>query len=84
MSGLIWKGYLPSNDVRGAAELLNEYGWHLSWKVVEGRWHLWGGDQLLFVGATQAELEAFLYGMAISLVVLPDELLEEIKQLAEE
>ena len=84
MSTLVWQGYVPNNNWKGAVDFLNNLCWHLSWQEAERQWGLWGGDQLLFIGDTRADMEAFLCGMTISLAVLPDEMLEQIRQIASE
>lgn len=84
MATLIWQEYFPNENWQGAVDFLNSLSWNLSWREVEGQWRLWGGDQLLFKGENQAELESFLYGMAIGLAVLPDKVLEQVKQIARE
>lgn len=82
MGELSWNHYF--DDWQGAVDILNNLGWNLSWHEYEGRWHLWSGDQPFFVGDTKDEFEAFLCGMAISLAVLPDSIIEQIKQIASE
>lgn len=77
-------GYDYFDDWRGAVTLLNDLGWNLSWKKYEGKWYLYTGDQPLFVGETEGEFQAFLCGAAITLAVLPNSLLEEIRRLANE
>ena len=69
---------------QGTADTLNGLIWNLSWREHHDQWHLWTGDQKLFIGDTEHELQAFLCGMALSLAVLPDSLLEQIRQIASE
>lgn len=82
MATLTWSGYIPNNNWQGAMNYLNNFCWQLSLQEAEQEWRLWSGDQLLFKGDTQAELESFLCGMAMSLAVLPDDLLREIQEVA--
>ncbi len=82
MSELFWKYYF--DNWQGAVEILNDLGWNLSWKEHDGQWHLWAGDQRLFVGDTEGEFQSFLCGMAIGLAVLPDSILEQIRRIANE
>ncbi len=84
MATLIWSDYIPNNNLQGVLRFLNRFCWSLTCQKAEQEWHLWSGDQLLFKGESQAELESFLYGMAISLAVLPDNLLQQIQQIATE
>lgn len=84
MSTLIWQGYVPNDNWQGAVDFLNHLSWNLSWQEVEGEWRLRGGDQLLFKGENKAEMESFLCGMAISLAVLPDKVLKQVRQIASE
>jgi hypothetical protein len=82
MGELIGKDYF--DDWRQAIDLLNSLGWNLSWKEHESRWHLWTGDKPLFVGDTAGEFQSFVCGVAIGLAVLPDSILEQIRQIANE
>ncbi len=72
------------DDWQDAVVFLNDLGWNLSWKYLEDQWHLWSGDQKLFLSNSDNEIQAFICGMAIGLAVLPDFLLDKIKQIAEE
>lgn len=71
-------------DWQGAVRILNDLSWNLSWYEHAGRWHLWTGDKPIFVGDTEGEFQAFVCGMALSLAVLPESILEQIKQVAAE
>jgi len=82
MGEFLWTHYF--DDWQDAIDVLNNLAWNLSWQEHNGRWHLWSGDQKLFVGDTDAEFQAFLCGMAISFAVLPDSILEQIMQIANE
>jgi hypothetical protein len=71
-------------DWQAAVRILDSLAWNLSWKERNGRWRLWTGDQALFVGDTEGELQAFLCGMALGLAVLPESILDQIRQIASE
>jgi hypothetical protein len=82
MGRFLWVEYF--DDWQNAIDILNDLAWNLSWKEHNGRWHLWGGDQKIFVSDTEGEFQAFLCGMALSFAVLPDSILEQIRQIANE
>lgn len=82
MGRLFWKHHF--DDWQGAVEILNDLGWNLTWKEHDGQWWLWGGEPTIFVGDTEGEFQAFLWGMALGLAVLPDSILEQIRQIANE
>jgi len=79
---LLWKDHL--GDWRDAVSVLNDLAWNLSWREHDGRWYLRSGDQTLFVGETEGEFKAFVCGMALSLAVLPDSILDQIRRIAKE
>lgn len=72
------------NNWEGAVQFLDELAWNLSWYEKNNNWTLYGGDQPIAWFDRKEELEAFVLGMAIGLVVLPDEILNQIKKLIEE
>ena len=79
MGELFWTPHF--DDLQDAVAVLNDLGWYLQWKELDGRWYLWAGDQKLFIGNTQEELQAFLWGMAVSFTALPESLIEEVKRI---
>jgi hypothetical protein len=82
MGEFFWKTRF--DDWQGAVEILNDLSWNLRWKEQDGRWYLWAGESLLFVGNSKDEFEAFLDGMALGLAVLPASILEQIRRIANE
>jgi hypothetical protein len=79
MGELFWTPHF--DDLQDAAAVLNDLEWHLRWKELDGRWYLWAGVSKLFIGDTQGELQAFIWGMAVSWTALPDACIEEIKRI---
>jgi hypothetical protein len=82
MGKFLWTEYF--SDWQNAVDILNDLAWNLSWKETNGQWHLWGGDQKIFVGDTEGEFQAFLCGLALGFAVLPDPVLEQVRRIASE
>jgi hypothetical protein len=76
--------HLPGSSLEGGLELLKSLEWHISYKQVGDTWWIWAGDQWVFKTDSRDTMEAFLYGMALSYAVLPDNILESIRQLVGE
>jgi hypothetical protein len=79
-----WQYIIPEGTWQGGIKYLNSLSWHLRWNEKDGRWVLWSGDRLLFSARTEKELEAFILGMTIGLAVLPQNIIDQIKDLTEE
>lgn len=85
MGKLIWQTRIPYEGLEGAIKFLSEdLDWNLTIRQVNDEWCLRSGDQLLFVSSTKEELEAFLWGMALSFAVLPSKIIEQIKGMISE
>ncbi len=69
---------------QAAVDILNGLSWNLSWVEQDGRWHLWGGNQKIFIADSEGEFQAFLRGMALGLAVLPESILEQIRRLVDD
>lgn len=82
MGRLVWQDQFA--DWREAVSILNNLGWNLSWKDSDGKWWLYGGESVIFIGDTEGEFRAFLCGMALGLAVLPESILRQIQAIANE
>ena len=76
-----WHDRFPENDLKGAINFLNSLDWNLSFNQSANKWSLIGGDQRIASFATQGEMEAFIFGMAFGLGVLPDEVIDHILRI---
>jgi len=79
-----WKHMIPEGNWQGGVKFLNTLSWNLQWGEKDGEWRLGAGDHLLFSAGTEKELEAFILGMTIALAVLPERIIEEIKEIIKE
>lgn len=71
---------LPRGTLEGGIERANELLWNITYDQHEGRWWVWGGDQVIFVTDARASLEAFLYGFGLAYSVLPDHIFQQLKK----
>ena len=67
-----WVAQLPPRleDLVAVVEYLNELGNNVSWGEHAGRWLVLTGDQALFWSPSRSEVEGFLFGMAVSALLL--------------
>jgi hypothetical protein len=74
-------GRIPDDSWEGAVKFLNTLDWNLSTVGDNGKWSLYGGDQRIFSSDSEGELETFVLGMTLGLVVLPDDFLDQLRTL---
>lgn len=78
------KNIVPGNDWQGALRFLDTLDWNLTWRNSDDQYLLYSGDKPLVSAATKEEIEAFVVGMALGLGVLPEKILDEIRELIAE
>jgi hypothetical protein len=76
-----WLKRIPGEDFHGATNFLNSLDWNISFGESAGKRKVFGGDRLLFSAQKEEAVQAFLFGMAPSLAVLPDEILDRIREI---
>ncbi len=84
MQELKWLDELPERSLDAGIKLLNELGWNLQVREVEGFLFVNSGHMVLLKTTSQEAVEAMLYGMAISFATLPAKALEEVRRFAKE
>ena len=76
-----WTYHIHGNEIKDAIGFLDSLDWNLTYQKSGDSWVLFGGDRLIITTETKRELEAFIFGMALGLSVLPDEILEHIRKI---
>jgi len=76
-----WLKRIPGKDIEGALSLLNSLGWNISERVTSDQIKLFAGDRWLISSSNKQEVESFIFGMALSLAVLPEEILNQIRKI---
>lgn len=61
-------------------ELINNLHWNITITKVDDCWLVMGGDQVIFRGDTQEDVNAFIYGMALAYSVIPRSQLDRIRE----
>jgi hypothetical protein len=79
-----WLEYIPGKDMQGAVNFLNSLDWNISFSESAGKRKVFGGDRLLFSSQDEEAVQASLFGMALGLAVLPDEILDRIREIIRE
>ena len=70
---------LPSSNLRGAVELLNQLKWNISLGKKGNTWQAFGGEKCLLVSSSEEGAHAFVYGLALAYSVLPEVILDQIR-----
>lgn len=73
-------GEVAGGDAEGARTYLEGFGGRLAVGRERDTWVLWGGDHVLFEAPARAAVDAFLMGMATSLLPLPEHILAAIRE----
>jgi hypothetical protein len=84
MQELKWLEELPEQSLDAGIKLLNELGWNLQIREVDGFLFVNSGHILLLKTTTPEAVEALLYGMAISFSTLPEKALQEVRKFVKE
>ena len=61
-----WTGYIPGTSTNEVVDVLNDFGWNITYDNKADPRTVFAGDQLLIHTDTQQETEVFLFGMALS------------------
>ena len=69
------------NKLINGLDRINQLEWNITVrKTKDGQaWIVYTGDQPIFKTDARAALEAFLYGMGLAYIVLPEDLFAELK-----
>jgi len=68
-----------SGDLEEAIQLLGEFWIPIVIIRRSERWQVWSGDQTMITCHTHEEAKAFVLGMAISYITLPEKIQEDLK-----
>jgi hypothetical protein len=79
-----WLNRIPDNSLEGAVTFLNDLDWNITFITSKATWKVFGGDRLLFTSINKDEVKAFIFGMALTLSVLPNEIIDRIKEIISE
>jgi hypothetical protein len=79
-----WLLSIPGHNYNGAISLLNSLDWNISFRKSDREYKVFAGDQLLYKSTYEKEIEAFIFGMALSLSVLPGDILDRIREIIKE
>ena len=70
----------PGGNIEGVIDYLNNLSLGVSWGQKGNRWWVATGEKLLIETDEREAAEAFLMGMALSYIALPNDLLESVRQ----
>jgi hypothetical protein len=60
--------------------LVNHLGWNLQIGQVDSGWVVQSGESVIYRGESRADLDAFLYGMALACSVIPSAMTEMLRE----
>jgi hypothetical protein len=75
-----WLDRFAGKNVEGVVEYLNDLGLGIAWGQKGKLWWIATGEKLLLETDERETAEAFLMGMALSYLALPDEVREQIRE----
>jgi hypothetical protein len=75
-----WLQKFPGKNTEGVIEYLNNLALGISWGQRGRIWWVATGEKVLLETDEKETAEAFLMGMALSYIALPDELLEQVRE----
>ncbi len=84
MQELKWLEELPEQSLDAGIRLLNELGWNLQVREIDGFLFVNSGHIVLLKTTAHEAVEALLYGMAISFSTLPEKALREVRKFVKE
>jgi len=76
-----WLRRIPGENFAGAVSFLNSLGWNITFSESGKQKKIFAGDQLLFSSSNRREIDSFIFGMALGLAVLPEEVLDRIRNI---
>lgn len=79
-----WLERIPGNNLDGAISFLDSLDWNITIKKSNEMVRVYAGEPLLYKSSNNQEIEAFIYGMALSLAVLPGEIINRIREIIKE
>jgi hypothetical protein len=74
-----WLSKFPGGTIEGVVEYLNNLSLGVSWGQRGNRWWVATGEKLLLETNDEETAQAFLMGMALSYIALPEEILEQVR-----
>lgn len=79
-----WLRRIPGEGFIGAVSFLNSLDWNIEITESKNQKKVITGDRLLFSSNNEKEIESFIFGMAIGLAVLPEEVLNHVRKIIKE
>ena len=76
-----WLKRIPGKNFNGAVSFLNSLDWNISIVESDDLRKVFAGDRLLLSSSNEREVEAFIFGMALGLAVLPEEILDRVREM---
>ncbi len=78
----MWQGSIGNYEE--AQRIVKDLGWNLSAHPRQnGEWALFGGDHEIATFSNRAEMEAFVTGMGLTIGVLPEDIIQQIRKMTE-
>jgi hypothetical protein len=74
--------HFKDSNWKSEIDFLNSFNWNITLHEIDGRWIALGGDQTLVAASSEEERDAFILGMTIALIPLPESIHAEIRKLA--
>lgn len=80
MLELAWLDHVAGGTLESGMEYVNSVGWNLAYWEHNGQWYITAGETLLLSTDSREAVDAFLYGMALSYSVIPENILNLFRE----
>jgi len=83
MLELSWIDSFPDQSLEEGRKVLDRLHWNIAIKRKDTTWYVHAGHKLLLKTDRKDCVDAFLYGMTLSYLVMPEKILHEFQSFAD-
>jgi hypothetical protein len=80
MQSLVWLDRFEGGTLENGMVRVNELAWDITVVHEESQWLVRGGEKLLLITDSAEAVQAFLYGMALSYAVIPENIMDILRR----
>lgn len=84
MLKIMWTEILPGGSFEGGVNLISDLKWNLEIREKDDSWVVNAGHKTLLKTTSREAVDAFLYGMALAYAAIPEKILSQFRQYAQE
>lgn len=80
MQSLVWLDHFEDGKLENGMVRVNELAWDITVVQNESQWFVRGGEKVLLITDSADAVQAFLYGMALSYAVIPENIMDILRR----